>query len=307
MNLPQGIDWQAPVITEKFAYELLSENPIKSKQYFQAPWATLADCIINLNPDFPKFKIANDFINSLKNETPSFTVCQTYRYEQLISYFKKLKIDTIFTPHATKQKEIIDGIKILPFPLFNPLHNKFDMQHKKDLLYSFSGMHRSDYVSSIRREIFNDNHPKNCEIIERQKWHFDSYVYGEQIGSLQKTQLDDLFSSINKNEYIDLLNRSRFSLCPGGVGPSSIRFYESLNAGSIPILLSDTMLLPEIKDLDWNNCIIKLPESDYKDLREIINKITPEKEKELRENCIKAYKQVSGKNFTKCVIDYYEQ
>lgn len=304
MNLPEGIDWQAPVITEKRAYELLSENPIKSKHYLQLPWATLIDCIENLNPDFPKFKIANNFLSSLKNEVPSFTVCQTYRYKQLIPHFRRLNIDTVFCPHAVDEDDI-EEIKIIPFPLFNPLHNEFNMQHKKDLLYSFSGMHRSDYVSSIRREIFNDNHPKNCEIIERQRWHFDSYVYGEQIGSLQKTQLDDLFSFINKNEYIDLLNRSRFSLCPGGVGPSSIRFYESLNAGSIPILLSDTMLLPEIKDLDWNDCIIKIPESDYKDLREIINNITPEKERELRENCIKAYELVSGKNFTKCIRNYY--
>lgn len=307
MNLPNGIDWQKPVITEQYSYELLKENPINSKAYFQAPWATLIDCMMNLTPDFPKFRIANDFINSLKNDTPSFTICQTYRFEELISHFKRLKIDTVFTPHATKEKKVIDGVKILPFPLFNPLHNELNSNSSKDLLYSFCGMHRSDYVSSIRREIFNDNHPKNCEIIERQKWHFDSDVYGNQVGSLQKTQLDDLFSVINKHEYINLLNRSRFSLCPGGVGPSSIRFYESLKSGSIPILLSDTMLLPKIKDLDWSSCIIKIPESDYKDLRDIINNITPEKEKELRENCIKAYKQVSGKNFTKCVRDYYEQ
>ena len=84
-----------------------------------------------------------------------------------------------------------------------------------------------------------------------------------------------------------LLINSKYTLCPSGSGPNSIRFWEALGAGSIPILLADTLELPE-HEL-WNNAILRIPEKNVSKLSEILNSISASQENIMRENCIKLY------------------
>ncbi|NDG52465.1 MAG: hypothetical protein EBY39_05505 [Flavobacteriia bacterium] len=305
MNSPYAdVDWQRPVITELAAATLILKNEKLNKKYQAIPWATLVDLWSNLFKGDPRKDKALNYLENIPYIKNSFTVCQTYRFKQLLPFFKKAGITTVFTPHA--EEEVLDGIKVKPFPLYDPL--KVDPIKERKIIYSFVGMHRSDYVSAIRQKIFRDSgHPRNSLIMERQRWHYDNAVYAEQIQSLEKNALSDIMDENNREEYKEVLSNSRYSLCPGGVGPSSIRFYESLRAGAIPILLSDKMKLPEIKGLNWENCILKTKERDYNLVREKINSIKEEQENEMRENCYKAYKEVSGENFIKCVRNYYEQ
>ena len=305
MNSPyKDVDWQEPVMTELAAAILISKNKKLNKKYQAIPWATLADLWINLNKQDPRKNKALDYLKNVPYIENSFTVCQTYRFRQLLPFFKKAGITTVFTPHA--EEEVLDEVKIKPFPLYDPL--KVDPVKERQIIYSFIGMHRSDYVSGIRQKIFRDDgHLKNSLIMERQRWHYDNAVYGEQIKSLEKNALSDIMDHNNCEEYKDVLANSRYSLCPGGVGPSSIRFYESLRAGAIPVLLSDKMKLPEIKGLNWEDCVLKMKESDYGLLREKISSISAKQENKMRENCYQAYKEVSGKNFIKCIRDYYEK
>ena len=75
-------------------------------------------------------------------------------------------------------------------------------------------------------------------------WHFEKMVY-----SKSQNAKGDINSGENesrsRSHYNKILLDSRYSLCPSGSGPNSIRFWESLGAGSIPILLADTLELPE--------------------------------------------------------------
>lgn len=116
----------------------------------------------------------------------------------------------------------------------------------------------------------------------------------------QATEFVAFFSSkekqaVEKKEYQDVLARSRFSLCPRGSGPSTVRFWESLQAGAIPILISDDMVLPE--GVDWDRCIIRIPECGVTKIKEVIASVSLEIENELRGNCLKAYKEFAGGNF----------
>ena len=106
----------------------------------------------------------------------------------------------------------------------------------------------------------------------------------------------------NTLEFLDVLGRSRYSLCPSGTGPNSFRFWESLAAGAIPVLLSDKMLLPEY---DWDNCILRVPENDLEKVQQILSRIPVEKESMMRARCLEAYKRYSGNNFARVVSDYY--
>ena len=66
------------------------------------------------------------------------------------------------------------------------------------------------------------------------------------------------------------------------------------------------MMLPTIKEINWDDCTIKISEKNYNNLREILSKITPEKEKQIREKGLQAYKLCTGNNFIRNIRQYYE-
>ena len=103
--------------------------------------------------------------------------------------------------------------------------------------------------------------------------------------------------AIKEQEYENILSRSRFSLCPRGSNPNSVRFWESLAAGAIPILISDGYKLP---DWDWDNTIIRLKESDLYNLdyQELENNLLDLRdENERRANCLRAYEHFKHENY----------
>ena len=70
--------------------------------------------------------------------------------------------------------------------------------------------------------------------------------------------MDSNISSENQSKFFNLINDSYFSLCPRGYGPTSFRLYESIQAGTIPIYISDEFFLPYSDFLDWNKFSILL-------------------------------------------------
>ena len=91
----------------------------------------------------------------------------------------------------------------------------------------------------------------------------------------------------NTEVYNKTLLQSRFSLCPSGTGPNSIRFWESLAVGAIPVLMSNSLELPQ-NEL-WNDAIVIVSEDNIELLEEKLLSITLEREKELRKNGIALY------------------
>ena len=67
------------------------------------------------------------------------------------------------------------------------------------------------------------------------------------------------------NDYAMVLGGSHFVLCPRGIGTSSIRLYETLEAGRVPVIIGDKWVPPD--ETDWafairveENRISSLPE-----------------------------------------------
>lgn len=67
-------------------------------------------------------------------------------------------------------------------------------------------------------------------------------------------------TDVERARYVDDLRLCRFILCPRGNGLSSIRLFETLEAGRVPVILSDALLLPAC--VDWSACAIIVPEQD---------------------------------------------
>lgn len=69
--------------------------------------------------------------------------------------------------------------------------------------------------------------------------------------------------------YIENLNTSEFCFCPRGLGNFSIRFYECIYYGRIPVVLDTDIILPFSNYIDWNKYIVisekieELPEKIY--------------------------------------------
>lgn len=61
---------------------------------------------------------------------------------------------------------------------------------------------------------------------------------------------------------------SHFNVCNRGAGNFSMRFYQTLSAGRIPILLNTDIILPFEEEIDWENNIIIGNTED-----EIVNKL----------------------------------
>jgi hypothetical protein len=287
-----GLFWQYPVITEKTFYEQNKADPM----YLPVPWATCIDKRINITRLF----------NILKqlgiSKKPYYTCCQHIYFRKLIPVLKALGIKTIYTPHKVIGEDNIDGIELIACPLYavnieDPSRNKefndVDDIHNttRDLLYSFIGGYQKGYLTDTRLQIFNMKHPNNTLIRNTGSWHFNNDVYSALQTSAGKVYEEEIHKK-KTSEYNKILLRSRYSLCPGGTGPNSIRFWESLAAGSIPILLSDTLDLPGIPtDIPkWSKSIIQIKETELSTLAEVLSKITEENEISMRTNCIKLYK-----------------
>jgi len=80
-------------------------------------------------------------------------------------------------------------------------------------------------------------------------------------------------------------------LCPSGSGPNSIRLWESLAAGAIPVVLADTLELPAHPL--WKDAVVFLPEAELGNLKAVLDEHEP-KETTMRQNCLRLYEHFGG-------------
>jgi len=299
--------WQTPVITEKRVRDSIDYNRVLATfenvrdetiivDYYAVPWATYID-IMTQNTRQDVQTMFKDVISELQmspSTTPySFTVCQHIHFKKIIPILKRIGIKILFTPHAQLDIETIDGIDIRGFPLY-PVNGTSKIE-EKDLLYSFMGAYNPNiYMSDVRKRIFDMNHPANTFIHNTGQWHFEKHVYHEQIRGLKMTENDMNILEQNKGIYQTILSRSRYSLCPSGSGPNSIRLWESMQCGAIPVILSDKLRMPRHETITWDKAVIIIPENKLNDVPQILSDIPAELEDMYRHNCIKLFNTICG-------------
>jgi len=265
--------WAAENIpTEYTAFKMLSRQQYNIPQcYIAAPWSVL----INRGYLIQSRARRNLDFNKVANN--AFTICQHISYEKIIPLLMQIGITTLFTPHAIDKDY---PITVYPFPHYAA--NGILPQRKK-LLCSFIGCLHTHNIRSIMYKVAPES--PDIVMIGRKRWHYEMRDQEER-----------------EFEYKNVLAKSKFSLCPRGTGPSTIRFWESLMAGAIPVLISDTMMLP--REWDWDNTIVRIPESDTQYWPQIIDSIPDSKVEVMRLKCLSAYEAYSAKNFDKYVLEY---
>lgn len=73
-----------------------------------------------------------------------------------------------------------------------------------------------------------------------------------------------------RKNYINIMNDSKFILCPKGFATNSVRFFESIKTGRIPILISDNTKLPFDWIINYNKLIVKVPEKDIMNIMDYV-------------------------------------
>lgn len=274
---------------EKFAVEYEAYKALKGVidiNYIAIPWTQI------LNSGwlkYPNGQSAEYYFRALSKEKitqqNNFTVCQHDNYMALKLYFKHLNITKVFCPLHNANNNLED-ISIIPisFTTFFTFE-----ESPKDILFSFVGSYTTHPIRQRMRHRIN-----GPNVIYRDDYHVDPNVFNNQVN----------LKEAEEKEYKGIMERSRFSICPRGSSPSSVRFWESLQAGAIPILISDFWELPE---WDWENTIIHIKEKDfesltYQDIFNHLNNIPPDQESAMRYNCKKAYNKFRKENYKDYII-----
>lgn len=76
--------------------------------------------------------------------------------------------------------------------------------------------------------------------------------------------------SQERNEYISNLDSNIYSLCIRGAGNYSIRFYETLAKGRIPILIDTDLVFPIFTSIDWKAFTLTINLSEIDSIHEKI-------------------------------------
>jgi len=119
------------------------------------------------------------------------------------------------------------------------LSGSFNSYIKKHIYSSFEDCDKEYLISFIGR----NSHPVRTKIYSLKFSRKDIYIEDSTNFSFWNC---DNFDEIDKKErnYYNVLLKSKFSICPRGVGASSIRLFETIKLGIPPIIISDSYNLP---------------------------------------------------------------
>ena len=121
---------------------------------------------------------------------------------------------------------------------------------EKEYLFSFIGASRT---SLVREKIFNLS-CDDCYLLDtsdKNSWE----IFGED--------REEYFK-----KYADICYKSKFILCPRGIGPNSYRLYETLKMGIVPVIISDEWI-PQ-NGPNWQDFSICVKEKDIDSIPEIL-------------------------------------
>lgn len=187
------------------------------------------------------------FLNNLDNNRRYFTICQhddapRHRLpdDTLIFSLSRSRIDNPYNKNPIPIPAVCSALPKQPVL-------------EKDIFASF--------VGSI-------THPIRYSLYEVCKSQKDFYFSGQAWSpSISKNKMD---------EFLNISNRSKFTLCPRGYGNTSFRLYECMQLNSIPVYISDDFYLPWADELDWNEFCIIVKHTELNNLPCILKNISDE-------------------------------
>jgi hypothetical protein len=294
VDADDALFWQFPCRTEAAAQALhaaLDEAPFDGgavNVYLGLPWATWIDRR-RVDPEhrratqelaMQRVRIAGfrQALQQLGVGLRVHTVCQHVYWRQMLADWRGLGLTDVWLSHAPDEtlKAPAGDLKLHPWRLYAV--NVEDAARAaglragvdpaaKPLLASFVGTHADHYLSDSRLRLQVLAGQPRFEIRLTEKWHFEDVVYRHQV------QHEPLAGSYRVDasvaDYNRVLSDSVFSLCPAGAGPNSLRLWESLAVGAVPVLLGPAPRLPQggsLPPIDWEQIVLRVADAQIPDL-----------------------------------------
>lgn len=206
-----------PVKTEQNVYELFIKNQQYLPENFGYIALPLADLINKKGVPY-----VQHLLDSVEKAYPNFK--KVYVCQHILVPYLNFYDNTVFTPHTLR------GDKAICIPHYNSLitRDHFIPVNERKYLYSFVGCFNTHPLRSQLTVFHGDSSP----ILDTGIWHYQKAQ--EQRGAFQES-------------YINILCHTKFNLCPPGTGVSTIRLFEILAAGSVPVIFNDIKLPEEVE------------------------------------------------------------
>lgn len=293
--------WQYPCRTEQDAFERHQrmEAPYWDGEgvhlYVGMPWATWID-----KKTFPdqlleayrsRIKAMQEI---LREPLQVHSVCQHIRWKEHPHRFEQAGINQLWIAHKEKSWDKEGALRLHSWPLYAV--NVLDPERregleivpveKKTIFASFKGAHMKHYPTDVRLRLKELAHLEGYEIEVTDLWHFNKVVYNYQIANKEGDK--DAIEQQEIVAYNRLLSQSLFSICPAGAGPNTLRLWESLGVGAIPVVLSDRYEFPSLRRMGlgsdlWRDAVIDLPEAELTGLDEQIRGLSMADQQSLQE------------------------
>ena len=313
--------WQYPCLTEGAAWDQhtdLAEPDFVDDElhiYVGLPWATWID--FARKAAWPaggasvmaqQLQMMGVRLSGLRNVLAELgvglrvhTVCQHIYWRDMAQPWRRLGVTDAWLSHCPPPSAKPEpGLKVHPWALFAV--NVRDAQRRtgivenrdpasKKVLASFTGAHAGHYVSDIRQRLRALNTEPDFVVHVTDRWHFEQVVYSEQIGGQQPAQ-DDSDATASYNA---LLSDSVFSLCPAGAGANTLRLWESLAIGSIPVLCGPQPMLPaggNLPAIDWDRIVVRVLDEQITALPSVLRAMPMSEVRERQQRGQHAYTQV---------------
>lgn len=301
------IDWQYPNCTEHGAAQRHAGD---SGRYIAVPWASYIDATHGSSCAAPP--AAHQNIDKKISSHPVHTVCQHVYWKEALSWWEAAGITDVWLSHAAESGSRPGSTNTDSCATSNhpprvhawPLHavnvetrSRSDglvigkNPRTKHYLASFIGAFMPHYLTDSRCRL--ELHEKNPAFFIRitgDAWHFDKVEsYRPDTDARAREQHEAI------RLYNEVLSESVFALCPAGAGRNTIRLWEALAVGAVPVLVDEPPAFPEgpsLPQIDWTQIVIQLTPEDIPDLPRILRAFSFEEIRERQRLAIDVYRHV---------------
>jgi hypothetical protein len=129
---------------------------------------------------------------------------------------------------------------------------------RDDLKYLYSFIGTVD-THPVRRGLATLSHPRSF-------FQDTSADYREVLsGKLDAEAMGDYW-----RRYAEICKASKFILCPRGMGTSSVRLFDTMRMGRVPVILSDQWVEPE--GPCWKKFSLRIPEANFARLPDVLER-----------------------------------
>jgi hypothetical protein len=235
---------QNPMIEEKFL------------KYFSKNYGSIKSDLIYIPIQWTAYHLLNNYGENLELLNGFISdVFEKFSGEKFFTFVQydggtlvELNNCRIFACSGSFASKIGKNSSYEPIPLYSDPHRVWKQKKK-----SYKAVFMGRITHDIRKKMLNSL----------------SGIEGFKLQTIESNKIDKSDVRIFKN----LISKSIFGLCPRGYGPTSFRLYETIQLGSIPIIISDDFWLPFKDQIKWSDLALLVSPKNIDNIPSLVDEL----------------------------------